>query len=451
MSSASSKPAMAYPLGGRRAWAVWGSALLVYVLAVFHRSSLGVAGVLAAQRFHISSTQLAIFTMVQLLLYAVMQVPVGAMLDRYGSRALLLVGLILMTGAQATFAFAGSFAAGIVARVFLGMGDAMVFVSVLRLVALWFPPGRTPMVTQATGWAGQVGAIVAAGPLAASLHDFGWRTSFLAASLAGVVVAVIMLAVVKDTPYLDPNRTRMRMRAVGRAVSTAWRSPGTRLGLWCHFTSQFSVTVFAMIWGFPYLTVGLGWSSSAASSLLMLMVITGIASSPFVGTFVTKFPYSRSSLVLALVTAIVSAWTVVLAWPGRPPAALVVALGVIISVGGPGSMVGFDLARTFNPPERIGSATGIVNVGGFTASLCTVVLIGLVIDRLSPGGPSTWTHNSFRAAWCVQYLVWAIGILQIVRLRRRTRAQIDADPDMDHLRRRVSRRHRHHEPPPRSN
>ncbi|GAB3587883.1 MFS transporter [Calidifontibacter terrae] len=429
----------AYELGGRRAWAVWIAALLVYVLAVFHRSSLGVAGVIAAERFHISSAQLATFTMVQLLVYAAMQVPVGALLDRFGSRVMLLGGLLFMTGAQFGFAFASTFAEGIVARVFVGMGDAMVFVSVLRLVALWFPPARSTMITQATGWVGQVGAIAAAGPLSAALHGFGWRTSFLSAASLGLLFAVITAVVVRDTPYRDAERTTLQMRAVGRAVSRSWRTPGTQLGLWCHFTAQFSATVFAMIWGFPFLTVGLGMSSGAASTLLSLMVVTNIVASPFVGSFATRFPYSRSSLVLVVVAVMIVCWTVVLAWPGRAPAWLAVLLVIAIAVGGPGSMVGFDLARTFNPPERIGSATGIVNVGGFTASLCTVVLIGLIMDRVSPGGPTTWNVDTFRIAWCVQYLVWAIGIVQIVRLRHRTRRAVDADDDYAHLRRRVSR------------
>lgn len=430
----------AYALGGRRAWAVWLAGLSVYMLAVFHRSSLGVAGVIAAERFHISSAQLATFTMVQLLVYAAMQVPVGALLDRFGSRIMLLGGLTFMTGAQIGFAFASSFPAGIVARVFVGMGDAMVFVSVLRLVALWFPPARSTMITQATGWAGQIGAIAAAGPLAAALHDLGWRTSFLVAGSIGLVLAVVTALVVRDTPYTDAARTSIQLRAVGRAVGNAWRTPGTQLGLWCHFTSQFSATVFAMIWGFPFMTVGLGLSTGFASTLLSLMVVTNIVASPFIGTFATRFPYSRSSLVLGVVVVMIVCWTAVLAWPGRAPAWLVVVLVVATAVGGPGSMVGFDLARTFNPPERIGSATGIVNVGGFTASLCTVVLIGLIMDRVSPGGPSTWTVDTFRVAWCVQYVVWAIGVVQIVRLRRRTRSTVDADDDYAHLRRRVSRR-----------
>ena len=48
-------------------------------------------------------------------------------------------------------------------------------------------------------------------------------------------------------------------------------------------------------------------------------------------------------------------------------------------------MIGFDFARTFNPPSRLGTATGIVNVGGFVAALLAIVLIGLVLDPR--GGP----------------------------------------------------------------
>ncbi|NHN55376.1 MFS transporter [Calidifontibacter sp. DB0510] len=430
-----------YPLGGRRAWVVWASAIAVYVLAVFHRTSLGVAGLLAADRFQISAAQLATFAVVQLLVYAAMQVPVGALLDQFGSRVMLVTGAALMSAAQAGFAFAHSFGAGILARVFVGMGDAMVFVSVLRLVALWFPPARTPIVTQVTGWVGQLGAIAAAGPLAAALKHLGWEHSFLLASGLGVVLGVVLVLVVRDSPYADPHRAQVQIRGVARAVRVAWRHPGTQLGLWSHFTAQFSTNVFAIMWGYPYLTRGQGLSADTASLLLTLMVVASIVASPFYGVFVTRYPYSRSSLVLGTVAAMVTVWTAVLAWPGRAPLWLLVVLVAVTAVGGPGSMVGFDLARTFNPPARLGSATGIVNVGGFFAALCTVLLIGVVLDQVAPGGPATYTVDSFRAAWCVQYLVWAIGVVQIIRWRRRVRTMIDTDEDTpDHLRRRVSRR-----------
>ena len=419
-----------YPLGGRAAWTVYAASVAIYVLAVFHRSSLGVAGLLATQRFHIAATQLSVFTMVQLLVYAAMQIPVGVLLDRFGPKRLLLSGVAIMTVAQLGFAFVDSFPAGILARVLVGMGDSMVFVPLLRLVSLWFPPLRIPMVSQLTGLLGQVGALVAASPLVYALHRWGWTPSYASAAGLGVVLGLLALVVVRDSPNPDHELDEIKVRAVARAVQAAWRTPGTRLGLWSHFSAQFGATVFALLWGYPFLVAGQGLSPSTAGRLLMLMTVTTVVTSPLIGGFVTKYPFSRSTLILGIVGAIMAVWAVVLLWPGRAPLPLLVLLVVITAVGGPGSLVGFDLARTFNPPTRLGSATGIVNVGGFLASLSTVTLIGFILDRLAPHGPSTYTVGTFKAAMSVQYVVWTIGVVQILRYRRKARrGLLESDPD----------------------
>lgn len=414
----------AAPLGGRRAWSVYAAAVAIYILAVFHRSSLGVAGLLAADRFDIAATELSVFTMVQLFVYAAMQIPVGALLDRFGPRRMLFAGVATMTVAQFAFAFAESFGMGVLARVAVGMGDAMVFIPLLRIVALWFPPVRIPMVTQLTGLLGQTGALVAATPLVAALHHWGWTPSFAVAASVGIVLGIVLLLVVRDSPYPDHELDRIKVRALARTVRHAWGTPGTKLGLWSHFSAQFGSTVFALLWGYPFLVAGQGLSPPTAGLLLMLMTVTAIVTGPIIGGFVTKYPFSRSTLILGIVAAIASVWAVVLLWPGRAPLWILVVLVVVTAVGGPGSMVGFDLARTFNPPTRVGSATGIVNVGGFFASLSTVTLIGVILDVVAPGGPSTYTADSFRAAMSVQYVVWAIGVVQIVRYRRLVRRDL---------------------------
>ena len=414
----------AAPLGGRRAWSVYAAAVAIYILAVFHRSSLGVAGLLAADRFDIAATELSVFTMVQLFVYAAMQIPVGALLDRFGPRRMLFAGVATMTVAQFAFAFAESFGMGVLARVAVGMGDAMVFIPLLRIVALWFPPVRIPMVTQLTGLLGQTGALVAAAPLVAALHHWGWTPSFAVAASVGIVLGIVLLLVVRDSPYPDHELDRIKVRALARTVRHAWGTPGTKLGLWSHFSAQFGSTVFALLWGYPFLVAGQGLSPRTAGLLLMLMTLTAIVTGPIIGGFVTKYPFSRSTLILGIVAAIAAVWAVVLLWPGRAPLWILVVLVVVTAVGGPGSMVGFDLARTFNPPTRVGSATGIVNVGGFVASLSTVTLIGVILDVVAPGGPSTYTADSFRAAMSVQYVVWAIGVVQIVRYRRLVRRDL---------------------------
>jgi MFS family permease len=424
-------------LGGRRAWVVWVAALAVYILSVFHRSSLGVAGILAAERFGISAGQLSTFVMVQLLVYAAMQIPVGALLDRFGSRRILLVGLTMMTLAQLSFAFVSSYPLGLAARVLVGAGDAMVFISVLRLVSRWFRPMQIPVVAQLTGMLGQLGAVCAAVPLSSALEQFGWTWAYVGAASIGVVLMVVLFLVVRDSPEGTHAGLPLSWPQLGRQVRTAWRAPGTRLGLWMHFSTQFSTTTMALLWGFPFLITVEQLSSSQASAMLTVPIFTAMLVGPLLGRHAARRPYHRSTVAIGLVLTIMSVWSVVLLWPGQSPIWLLVALMMVIGAGAPASMVGFDQARMFNPADRHGTATGMVNIGGFIASLLTVVSIGLVLDLLTPGSSSNYTADHFRVAMCVQYLVWGFGLLQICRYRRRTRRHLrHTDPEAyDALRR----------------
>lgn len=408
-----------HDIGRRRAWAIWVVSLSVYVLAVFHRSSLGVAGLLASERFDINATSLAAFTVLQLVVYAGMQVPVGVLLDRFGSRAMLLCGMVLMTVAQLAFAFSTSFGQAIVARAVLGAGDAMVFVSVIRIVSVWFLVRQAPMITQLTGFTGQLGAIAAAAPLTFLLDRLGWTRAFATVSSIGVLLLVAVLLLVKDSPYRSDEVVRIKLRALAQSVRTVWGNPGTRLGMWSHFTSQFSATVFALLWGFPFMVRGLGWSAEAASGLLMAMTAWAIVSGIGLARLVARLPLYRSWIVIGVVLSMATAWTAVLLWPGAAPGWLVVVMAFATASGGPASMVGFDLARSFTPVQAIGRANGLVNVGGFTASLLVMAFIGIVLDVVEPGGMDAYALGDYKLAMAVQYPFWIFGIVQILRYRRR--------------------------------
>jgi sugar phosphate permease len=415
----------------RQAWTIWVVGLLVYMLAVFHRSSLAVAGLAAADRFDIGASALATFTMLQLLVYAGMQIPVGLLVDRFGSRSVLLVGAMVLTLAQAGFAFADSYAVALVARVFVGLGDAMTFICVLRLVNTWFFPRQIPLVTQLTGVLGQSGAILAAVPMTWALSHLGWTRSYLLAASFGLVLIVALLVVVHDAPGSRSLRgPAMSLTAIGESLSASWEHPGTRLGFWMHFSTQFSATVLGLLWGYPFFVRGEGRSDEVAGLLLTVMVFAVMAAGPVLGWRVGVRPWHRSNLVLGIVSAIVTVWTVVLIWPGPAPLWLLLVLVVVTGVGGPASMIGFDLGRTSNPSTRLASATGIINQGGFLASLILVVAVGLILDWRTPGSGNDYTPEAFRWAMSFQYVLWGLGLVQVWRYRKRTRARVlTEDPD----------------------
>jgi len=183
--------------------------------------------------------------------------------------------------------------------------------------------------------------------------------------------------------------------------------------------TQFSGTVFSLLWGVPFLVTRQGLRPAEASGLLTLLVLVGLVAAPAVGELTARHPLRRSWLVLAVIGGTAAAWTAVLAVPPPAPHWLLV---VALALGAPGSMVGFDYARTFNPGARQGTAVGIVNTGGFTASTLVVLLVGVLLGHV--GGPAGYTGGAFRVAWCVQYLVWATAAVGVLRSRGATRRRM---------------------------
>nr|BFE56766.1 MFS transporter [Dactylosporangium thailandense] len=407
-----------------RRYIMWSVGLLAYIVAVFHRSSLGVAGVEAADRLGVGTALLSTLSVAQLAVYAAMQIPVGVLLDRFGSRRLLAAGGALMLAGQLVFAFAGDVGTAIAARVLIGVGDAMTFISVLRIVAMWFPPRRNPLMVQVTGMLGQLGALSSAVPLVLLLRHQGWTATFLGAAGLGAAAVVLVLVALRDQPE-TAEAGEGPPRKLG--LKHSWSHPGTRLGLWTHFVTQFSGSVFALLWGYPFLTQGEGLAPDTAALLLSLLTIGGLVMGPAIGHFCGRLPYHRSTLVLGIVGASALAWTVVLLWPGRAPLWLLTVLVLVLTVNGPGSMIGFDYARSFNPADRIGGATGIVNVGGFAASIVLIVAVGVILDVRTPPGAEHPTLAAFRWAFAVQYVLWIAGAVQVYRYRRTTRRRVAAD------------------------
>lgn len=195
------------------------------------------------------------------------------------------------------------------------------------------------------------------------------------------------------------------------------RQPGTWLGFFSHWIGMFPMAVFTLMWGLSWMTEGMGLSSSTASWAITVSTGAGIVGGLLAGTLSVRLYEHRSTIVLTAGLVSLAAWTVALLSPDHLLSAMVVAS--VCGMTGPFSGIGFDSARSFNEPGRWGTCTGMVNVGGFTATILAVELVGLVLD--ASGGR---TDADFRAAFAATALVWAIGMGGVVVSRVLTRRRM---------------------------
>lgn len=405
-----------------RALTVWSASILAYILAITGRTSLGVAGVEAMDHFDISASRLAVFSSVQVGVYALAQIPMGMLIDRFGPRRMLVVGALMMGVGQVLLGATGSYPVAILARVIIGSADATAFLSVMRLLPAWIPMRKTPLFTQLTGGLGYVGQFISAVPFTALLHARGWETSFVSLGATSVLVAVLVWLAVRDTPEptlaegtespVDAASAGRQRPGIGRTLAFVVRQPACWLGFFIHFTLM-SQVVFTLLWGKPLMTLGMGLTDGQASSVLVVNMVVSVLVGPVMGVISARAGRGRPMVVLGATVIVAVCW-VVFFLPDAPRGyAAVIAMNVVLPGLAPVANFGFDTVREEVDRRFTATATGLSNMGGFTAGMVASQLVGFILDASADGGDYTW--DDFRLAWFLAVgVVWVLGVVGLL-------------------------------------
>jgi len=376
---------------------------------------LGVATLTASERFDTNAQQLATLAVFQLVVYAAMQIPVGILLDRYGAKLLLSVGAAIMAIGQLTVAFAPTLEYAVLGRMLVGMGDSFTFISMIRMVNGWYSGAKASKMQQYVSTIGQTGQFFSAVPFWFMLESLGWQPAFSIMAAVSLLALLLLIAFTANEPgsTQHENRSVISLRKAFDQLVENVRNPGIRMAFWTHFSTQPTTTSVALLWAVPYLVTAEGMSHEFAALTLTLMVVFGFVTGPIIAEICARAPQLRARLVYSVVALTVAAWLVLLLVPGKASAGLLLVCFLLISIGGPASMVAFDFSKDYAPKERLGSANGFANVGGFLATFVMMYLTGLVIDLLHDpsSGLDRYNVDSFRWGFAAQFLVIAVGII----------------------------------------
>jgi hypothetical protein len=299
----------------------------------------------------------------------------------------------------------------------------MTWVSVLRVVAAKFPARNYPLVVALSSMLGGFGNLAATVPLTLVLGAAGWTTTFVVAGLLSAGYAAVVATGLRVAPQqVTVGKAPMGLRDVLRGVRTSWRVPGTRLGFWTHFATMVSPTTLGLLWGFPYLVNTQHLATLQADDVLAGLVIVGLVVNPVIGALTSRRRETRMPIVVGALAAAVLVWTVLLTDSRPLPfGVLLVAFG-LFAVGGPISAVGFALARDYNPMHRVGTATGVVNVGGFVATTVAALGVGLLVNLFGPAQQAL----GYRVGLLAVVAVLLLGSWRVAVWWRRARAEVFA-------------------------
>jgi len=412
-----------------RAWIIWALAASGFSLAFFMRVSPSVMGDDLMREFAVGAAVLGNLSAIYFYIYAGAQMPIGALTDRWGPRAMIAGSTMVAAAGAALFAVAPDLGTAYVGRFLIGAGSACAFVGTLTLSGRWFAPNRFALMSGLTMLAGMAGGLLGQAPFAVLVGAVGWRDAMLAPACFAALVSVLVWALVRDRP---PGAAPAESGDRGVGVLASMRITVSSFKLWCVLLTAASFTgpllAFGALWGVPYMMTKYGLERPDAAFYVSLNLFGWAFGAQFSGWLSDRIGRRKSPLIVAAILNL-SCLSALFYLPG---VSLGVSAALIFAIGGLSStmVISYALAREITPPSAHGSVTGFINMGTTGAGAVLQPICGLLLDLQWDGRVEAGVRVYALAAyeWAFGFLVaWAAAglVLALVLPETRCRQQVE--------------------------
>ncbi|MBI2959583.1 MAG: MFS transporter [Betaproteobacteria bacterium] len=407
----------------RLRWTAYVLGAAAFVLAFFHRlAPAAIAGELQGA-FATSGTTLGVLAAAYFYVYFAMQVPSGVLADTWGPRRLFTAGSLVAGAGSIIFGLGETLQVAIAGRLLVGLGVSVAFISVLKLNAAWFSERQFATATGLLMFIGNMGGLMSAAPLAWIVGFTSWRNVFVASGALSLALAALIWFLLRDNPRQLglPSMNELEGRPDAPPQTSHWlqglgvvlRNRQTWPGFFMNLGLVGSFLTFAGLWAVPYLREVHGMERALATYHTSAMVLGFAAGSLAVGALSDRMG-RRVPLLRALGGLYAACWLPLLAgWPLPLGASL--GLFTLMGIAIAGATLSWSCAKEVNPPELSGTATSVVNTGGFLGPAIYQPLVGWVLDlssgasahsaldwQLALGAMSFFTFGGFACAFLIR-------------------------------------------------
>jgi predicted MFS family arabinose efflux permease len=384
-----------------RRTAMVGALLAMYFFSYFQRTSPAVIAPYLIQDFSLNAAELGLLSSIYFYTYAVIQAPLGPLLDFIGPRIVItILGAIAAIGSL-IFALAPSFTQCLIGRGLVGLGMGSVLMGTITIIAVWYPPR---FFATLSGWVfavGNIGGLMATLPLALLSRSLGWRNSFLLLAIISFFIVAAIWITVRDYP---PDQAQQRGKAKGSfEAKQAYRLLLGSISFWkiaiLNFFLLGSFFAILSLWGGPFLNDVFGMTPAGAGTILVSMTLGMIIGNPFIGFLYDRLaPHARKRMDLICFALYILPLFLFCAFlrPGRDfllfPAYF--SLGLLASSG----LLLIARLKAVYPPQILGTALTLNNFFGFGGVAVLQYLMGLIIGRYPHVG-NAYPLEAYRSAF----------------------------------------------------
>jgi MFS family permease len=328
-----------------------------YYLSYLFRSINALIATDLIAELHIDAKDLGLLTSVYFLIFATVQLPFGALLDRHGPKTIQSALLLLASSGALIFALADGLIGLIVGRAVLSLGVALALMAGFKAIVLWFPPER---IVLANGWyvtLGALGAVTATTPAEFVVQSLGWRGLFVLLAGGSALAALLLLFAVPECQQSHPiQRTApaSSLWAIYRDLRFWRMAPLSAIGIGTSWSLQ-------GLWAAPWLRDVTGLDRAGVVHHLSVMAFVVCASALLLGVISKRLRRRgvKTEWVLAGALSLSMAAQAALLAGCPLPSYL---LWSLIAAAGAATVLSFAILTEYFPKEMSGRANAALNL-----------------------------------------------------------------------------------------
>jgi nitrate/nitrite transporter NarK len=388
---------------------------LAFILSQFLRSIPAVIAPDLRAELELTAGQLSALPAALFFGSAIMQLPAGVLLDRFGPRITVAAFLLITSSGVLGFSLATT-TTGLTAWLLVtGWGIAPVFMGTIVLLSRWVRRDRLATMTALTVGVGGTGMLLSASPFAAATEAFGWRDTLSAVSVFAIALIGVILLTVRDRPPDSPappgpNESLIQ---VIRGLAVVFREPKLyAIGCIGGITVGCFLT-FRALWVGPYLNDVFGSDLIARGNIIFMISLAWLVSAVAIGPLDRIFDTRR--IIVAVGATFMAFWFALLAVADG--SSLTFAVGVMVALGlcsGLSSPI-FAHARALFPDRYVGRLVTAINLFIWGGVFLVQIATGLFIDAFPADALGRTPAEAYR--WTFAILAGLLLVAVIFYLR----------------------------------
>jgi sugar phosphate permease len=386
-----------------------------YITSNFLRSANAVISPNLMTDIGLTADQLGLMTSLYYITFAAIQLPMGAALDRYGSRIVIPILLIPAIIGTLVYAHAEVFWHVALGRLLIGIGTAGGLMGAVKTFGNWVPGNRLATTTTSLVAIGSVGGLLSTTPMALINEVYGWRVIFIGSSVFVAFTAVLIWSITRDTPSgVTPTRTSGNPFA---GYGEIYRTKDFLRLTPIYFSQLGTLLAVQTLWAGPFAFDVARYTPTQTGFSLLIMGLGTVAGYAVSGPLADKWGVTRIILFAQIVMLSMLLYFITL--PVAPTPLILSGVYALFGFGAAANVVMLPQARRMFSPQMSGRAAVALNIFGFLGGFVVQWLMGLVINAFGRDDQGFYQTIGYQTAFVIPFIIGIVAFIIYLPLHHR--------------------------------